>query len=350
MAFSPPAWTHPFFAGGVRALTGLIRAAGVDDSITTLRDIGAAYAASNRSRHRLQRAIDNLSWAFPDMPPEEVHERAIESYRHLFSLVAEIACAPSFFASDEWEQRIEFDDSIWPTVELLRSQQPCVLITAHCGNWEMLGMALGNWGFPVHALYRPLDLKPLDRWVHESRSRHGLYLLDKFGAAEKFHSIIDRGESIGFTADQNAGAKGVYVPFFDRLASTYKSIGLLSIQYNIPLACGFAQRLYDRQSQQYKYRLAVTDLIMPDDWADQPDPLFYVSARYRRAIELMVKADPSQYLWMHRSWKTRPRFEQRGKPIPESLDRKIQELPWMTDEQHQRIVDRAARDASEHAF
>ncbi|MFG0256465.1 MAG: lysophospholipid acyltransferase family protein [Phycisphaerales bacterium JB043] len=349
MAFNPPIWTHPFFGGGVRALTGLIRAAGVDDSISTLRDIGGAYATSSRSRHRLQRAIENLSWAFPDMAMDEVHDRAIESYRHLFSLIAEIACAPSFFASDEWEQRIVFDNSIWPSVDLLREHNPCVLITAHCGNWEMLGMALGNWGFPVHALYRPLDLKPLDKWVHESRSRHGLYLLDKFGAAEKFHRIIERGESIGFTADQNAGAKGVYVPFFDRLASTYKSIGLLAIQYQLPLACGFAQRLFDRKTQHYQYRLAVTDLIKPEDWSNQPDPLFYVSARYRRAIEMMVRADPSQYLWMHRAWKTRPKFERMGRPVPSSLADKIRALPWMGEAQYERIIERAARDASEHS-
>jgi Kdo2-lipid IVA lauroyltransferase/acyltransferase len=348
VAFSPPSWTHPFFSGGVRALIGIIRAAGVDDSIATMRRIGAAYATSSRSRDRLQRAIDNISWSFPEMSDEVVRETAIESYRHLFSLCAEVACAPSFFASDEWEERIIFDDSIWPSVELLRAHKPCVLITAHCGNWEILGMALGNWGLPVHALYRPLPLKPLDKWLYSSRREHGLHLLDKFGAAQQFGAIIERGESIAFIADQNAGGKGIYVPFFDRLASTYKSIGLLALQSNIPLVCGHTQRLFDRETQHYRYKLAITDLILPEQWRDQPDPLFYVTARYRRAIESMVRADPSQYLWMHRAWKSRPRFERQGKPMPESMEHKIRALPWMTDSQFERIATRAQQDARAH--
>ena len=274
-----------------------------------------------------------------------MHEAAVECYRHAFSLLAEIACAPSFFADDSWNERIVFDDSIWPTVRILEQHRPCILITAHCGNWEMLGMALGNWGYRVNALYRPLDLEPLDKWVKSSRSRHGLYLLDKYGAADKFQGIIERGESIGFTADQNAGYKGVFVPYFDRLASTYKSIGLLAIQYNAPLACGQALRFYDREAQQYRYKLAVTDLIEPPDWQDQPDPLYYITARYRRAIELMIQADPSQYLWMHRAWKTRPRFEMKGKPLPDALQQKIRGLPWMTDSRFERLVTRAQTDA-----
>ena len=45
----------------------------------------------------------------------------------------------------------------------------------------------------------------------------------------------------------------------------------------------------------------------------------------------MVRKHPEDYLWMHRRWSSRPRFELDGKPMPESLKRKLRELPWVDD-------------------
>ena len=49
-----------------------------------------------------------------------------------------------------------------------------------------------------------------------------------------------------------------------------------------------------------------------------------------RSIELMVRRDPEQYLWIHRRWKSRPRHERQGKPMPAGLRRQLEALPWMT--------------------
>jgi len=49
---------------------------------------------------------------------------------------------------------------------------------------EAMDYALALLGFPLHALYRPLDLKPLDQYVRSSRSRSGLVLVDKFGKVD----------------------------------------------------------------------------------------------------------------------------------------------------------------------
>ena len=91
------------------------------------------------------------------------------------------------------------------------------------------------------------------------------------------------------------------------------------------------------------------DIIRPEDWANQPDPLFYVTARYRRAIETMVRRAPEQYLWMHRIWKSRPRHERDGKPVPRALAEKIRSLPWLSENEADAIIERSNREAAEHA-
>jgi len=327
-----------------------MRLAGLDESIAVCRDLGRAYSGTRANDHRLRRALDNLRWAFPDWDDDRRRHTITESYAHLFGLAAEMAWAPHLFDEDQandygWPRRVTLDQSAWPAVELLCQKRPAILITGHCGNWEVLGTTIAHFGFPLHALYRPLNLKPVDRWVRRTRARRGLRLIDKFGAAETLPRLLDNGDPLGFIADQNAGAKGIYVPYFDRLASTYKSIGLLAMQHEAMLICGQARRVVDPETRALRYRMEVQDIIMPDDWADQHDPLFYITARYRRAIEQFVRRDPEQYLWMHRYWKARPRWETQGKPMPGALREKIAALPWMTEASLTRIEQRARFDA-----
>ncbi len=47
---------------------------------------------------------------------------------------------------------------------------------------------------------------------------------------------------------------------------------------------------------------------------------------------------------MHRIWKSRPRHERLNKPFPDTLRRKLEELPWMDAEAVERIVGQSDRD------
>jgi KDO2-lipid IV(A) lauroyltransferase len=150
-------------------------------------------------------------------------------------------------------------------------------------------------------------------------------IMTKFDATHRMVDVLDRGGALGFIADQNAGDKGLFVPFFNRLASCYKSIGLLAMNKRVPIVCGCAHRL-DRD---LSFEIVVSDVIHPEDWDDQPDPLLYITARYSRALERMVRRRPEQYLWAHRRWKSRPRFERQGKPMPDAVRESLLALPWV---------------------
>jgi KDO2-lipid IV(A) lauroyltransferase len=218
---------------------------------------------------------------------------------------------------------------------LLRSE-PTIFITGHCGNWELLGYALAVIGFPLYALARPLDNPQLNRWVLGIREARGMRIITKWGATPILQEVLRSGGRVAFIADQNAGDQGLFVPFFGRLASSYKSIGLLAMRYEVPIVCGFAPRLAGR----FEYELTTTDVIRPDDWADRPDPLYYITARYNRAMEMMIRRAPEQYLWVHRRWKSRPRHERLGRPMPGRLIAKLESLPWLTPREIDRLVHR----------
>ncbi len=343
-----PTWSHPLLYGFARTLDGLVNIADPVDSMRVASSLGSWYAGLPVNRKRLQRAVDNLQWAFPGWSEEQARDYAIRAYRHLFTLGVEFAHMGRAMGRDSVFDHVELGNLSVALGELM-SDQPTLLITGHCGNWELLGATLGDLGLPIHALYRPLDVPQLDSWVRRTRARQGISLVDKFGSAQLLPRLLDEGDPVAFIADQNAGKRGLFVPFFGRLSSAYKTIGLLAMRHRANVICGHAVRQTDLRSPRFQYRVDVVDVIHPSEWDDQPDPLFYITARYRRAIENMVRSAPEQYLWMHRYWKTRPRFEQSGKAMPAQLRDKIAALPWMTDEELQRIQTRAEQDAKEHA-
>ena len=131
-------------------------------------------------------------------------------------------------------------------------------------------------------------------------------IIDKKGASEMINELISSGATLCFIADQDAGRKGIFVDFFSRKASTYKSIGLLAITNNIPIGVGYSRRV----GNHFFFEIGIERIIYPDEWKDKDNPLEWVTAEYTKAIESFVRKDPTQYWWLHRRWRHRPKEEQ----------------------------------------
>jgi Kdo2-lipid IVA lauroyltransferase/acyltransferase len=329
----------------VRGVSGAVGAMDPGAAVRTARRVGRAYALSPINRKRFDRAVSQIGFGFPEWEAERVRDCAIASFENLACLGADMALIPRLLTADGWTHYVS-TRNISPTVRTLIESKPSVLITCHCGNFEVLGYTVALLGFPMHALYRPFDSVSLDNYMRRTRSARGMTLVDKFGAVHRLPGLVEAGAPIGFVADQNGGDRGVQTPFFGRLASTYKSIGLLAMQFDANIVCGYARRTGGVGRAGFGYEMTVNDVFGPNEWSTHPDPLFYLTARYRWAIERIVRESPGQYFWMHRIWRSRPRHERLGRPFPESLREKIRLLPWMTDEVLDQVVEQSGIDAA----
>jgi len=340
------------------ALTGVIRSAislpllmGFGPAMTAARALGRTFATSRINRKRFPRSAINLRVAFPDADEQRIHSLAVSGYEHLFQLGVEICYTPRLITEEGFRRHLSFSP-IEPAVRALLSGKPIILLSGHSGNWELIGYSMSMLGFPMAATYRPLDLLPLDSWLFDTRQRRGLTLHSKFGSVRSIPIAMAEGMPAGFVADQSGGDRGLFVPFFGRLTSTYKSIGLLAMQTGATIICGNARRLHpldgeggESGSASMGYTIQLVDVFGPEDWNGRPDPLYYLTARYRRAMERMILQAPDQYLWMHRVWRSRPLHERSGKPFPDALRAKLGGLPWLNDASAEAIVDRSDRDA-----
>ncbi len=289
-------------------------------------DVGTqiAHGLMKIDARHYRRAEANLRMAFPEWPEARIQQGVRDAFEHVVNLAIEMQATPRLMNHGSWPRRIRIGD-IGAALRIVNTGQPAILITGHVGNWEVLGYFIAFMGYRIEAVARPLDNPLINDWLLSLRERHGMKIITKFEAAERLLDVLDAGGILGFIADQNAGDRGMFVPFFGKLASWYKSIGLLAMRKRVPIICGYTARHPDR----YEYDVDVIDIIQPDDWESRDDQLFYITARYARAIEEMVRRVPHQYLWMHRRWKSRPRHEREGKPMPDKLRAQLESLPWM---------------------
>jgi KDO2-lipid IV(A) lauroyltransferase len=280
----------------------------VDLNLATARFLGRLWWHLKR-KHR-DRARDHLRAAMGNsLSPRQLDRIALRSLQQLVMLAVETIATPRLITGTTWAKYVrttDFSDAL----RVLLDGRGALLVTGHYGNWELTGHLLAIYGFEVVAIMRPFDNVYLNRYLVATRRAAGLDLLDKKGAMRSAEQILRRGGALGFIADQDAGRKGMFVDFFGRQASTYKSIGLLAMTADVPIIVGYARRIGDR----LQYELAVERIIRPQEWRDRDDPLRWITQEYTAAIERFVRRDPAQYLWLHRRWKSRPKHERQAAP------------------------------------
>jgi KDO2-lipid IV(A) lauroyltransferase len=262
---------------------------------------GLAWLAYHVDRRHRAVAVDNLRHAYPGASDTAIDRHVRAVYRHFCTVLVEIVQIPRRLHVSSWRRYLELvhGDRV---VGGLTTKRPMLIVTGHFGNWEMAGYALGLFGFRTYAVARRLDNPHLDRFLARFRSGTGQTILDKSGDYERILQVLREGGAIAMLCDQDAGARGMFVDFFGRPASTFKSIALLALEYNAALVVVGVPKV----GEPMRYQVVSEELILPEDYADRPDAAKAITQRFTAALERMVRRNPEQYFWLHRRWKHEP--------------------------------------------
>ncbi len=254
-------------------------------------------------RHR-RLACEQIQRSFPDWPDAKVRRTAKEAIQSIALLGLEMLITPRMIRPGRFMRHIRFAGIDKMLEYLVRGQSGVIVLTGHFGNWEVSGYAMAALGFPAVAVARPLDNPYVDRFVRGVRERTGLKIVDKKGASTDVDATLNAKGAVCFIADQDAGRKGVFVEFFGRPASTFKTIALMAMRHNVPIVVAYTKRL----GNGYEFEVGVERVITPAEWSGADDEVWWITQTYTAALEAVVRRDPGQYFgWAHRRWKNQPR-------------------------------------------
>lgn len=260
-----------------------------------------AWLMADVARVRRRVVDENLAQAFPDWSPERRRRVARQMWEHLFLLVAEVAHLPRKVHDSNWRDYIHMVDGDI-VARLCLTDRPRMLVTAHFGNFELLGYVFGLLGFPSYAIARPLDNPYLDRFVTRFRGMTGQFMIPKKGGYDQILHVLATSGTLGFLADQHAGTKGCWVDFFGRPASTHKAIALLALEHQATVLVGAARRVGG--PLHFEFRLdghLDTRENRPEVGGVRP-----LTEWYTAQLERMIRRSPEQYWWLHRRWREPP--------------------------------------------
>jgi len=107
--------------------------------------------------------------------------------------------------------------------------------------------------------------------------------------------------------DQNTIEGGEFVPFFGRLAARVSGPAVLALRTGAAVIPGFVSRRADDT------HVGVISPPVPLPRAgDRETGIRELTAHLTALIEAQVRADPTQWFWIHDRWRHRPPGERAG--------------------------------------
>ncbi len=249
---------------------------------------------------RRQITIKNLTKTFPDKNHAEIRNIAISVYRNIGQTLIE------FIRAGVWSKEQLFKQVLFEGREYLDGAlakgKGVLLLTAHFGNWELLGIALSAAGYKLNVLARPLDNPLLDKVVNNIRRKFGTWIIANSNSIKDVIRVLHKNETIGILMDQNLYENATFVDFFGDLAATTPIIPLLARKTGAAVIPIRIVRLKNNQLQV---------IVEPEViFQANPDCEEFVRNNTRHCNEVLeqwIRQDPEQWFWVHNRWKTRPK-------------------------------------------
>ena len=175
--------------------------------------------------------------------------------------------------------------------------QNIILLAPHFISMDVGGMVLAQER-PMISMYQYTKNQLMNEIVKRGRTRFGGILVERKEPLRKLIRLIRQGHPFYYLPDQDAGRKGIFVPFFHEQASTIPMLGKFAQMGN---AVVIPVRTHIKSwARGYEVILGepLTDFPQGDEYAD--------TAAMNEAVAALIRENPEQYFWVHKRFKTRP--------------------------------------------
>lgn len=265
------------------------------------RGMGAvAYFLAGNLRRT---AATNLQLAFPEKSDEErarLVRGCFDSLGRLLGFFSQMSSR----SEEELKQLIDVQG--WENLEAAKKDNghKLLLYTGHLGAWELTSFGFSLLGHQFVFLVRRMDNPRIEQMVDRVRRRFGNQTLDKLSAGREMLRILRHGKtSIGLLPDLNTlDDEAIFVDFFGVPAATTFLFAKFALRTNTPIIPVFSPW----SEEKGKYLIVVEKPVSFERTDDEEENVRRLTIGLTQRIENQIRKYPSQWLWVHKRWKTRP--------------------------------------------
>ena len=269
------------------------------------------YAVDGRRRRR---AFESLKVA--ERGGLEVKDREAlvrRTFQTLMHIPIEVMAFPRYFRNPrDVIRRCQFFGDWEAFREDLEKGEGGLFVSGHLGSWELAAWALRWLDVPSKVVARPIENPWVEKHTIESRGGDD-HVIYKHGAIHEVLRTLRAKGWVGIMADQNAGPRGTFVPFFGLPASTYATPAVVAVRTGVPVYAAGSLR---RREPPFTFEIHLRRLPDPPADAPESEQVEHYLRHFMKALEQWIHMAPDQYNWVHRRWKTRPRGAIEGPDLP----------------------------------
>jgi Kdo2-lipid IVA lauroyltransferase/acyltransferase len=266
------------------------------------RSLGAAlgWTAGVVVRVRYGVVMENLARAFPEGSPEWRRRVAAATFAHVGREGVALLRLASLGPREVWERtEVEGLDAVR---EALARDQGVIILAGHFGNWEIGGASVAVREIPLDVVGRRQSNPLFDRRLRETRERLGMRVIYRDEGVRSILRALREPRAVALVADQNVREGGLFVDFFGTPAATTRAPATLARRTGARVIVGSARSLPGPRA---RYHVRLRPLEVPDTGDPDADERALLEG-YLAILEEEIRADPAQYFWPHRRWKSRP--------------------------------------------
>jgi len=246
-------------------------------------------------RFRRELSLSNLRNSFPDKSAAELELIARQAYRNACNMMAEILKG-AVIGEQELRRRVRIlnTDAL---ARFTQAGQSVIMLASHHCNWEWLLLAgCLEPGIHVDAVYKPLRVAVIDRFILEMRSRFG----GKPIPVRDFLSAVIRRRGaarvLALVADQTPpwNDEKYWTRFLNQDTAFFVGAERIARIMRAPVFFVGIQRV------RRGYYEAQLQLLAEPPYSATSESII---ERYARAAEAHIARHPADWLWMYRKWK-----------------------------------------------
>lgn len=297
---------RPFETGAVHLAMALIPRLPRCGVLALARTAGRlGYLFDNRSRRV---GFANLDLVFGNTKTAAEKEKILKTS---FVTMARTLLDTFWFAHNpavRLEKYVEIGDSS----RVFFQDKAQICITAHFGNWEIIGQMSGHKGLPLSSIATPVKNEAVNKHFIRAREATGQKIIPRAGALRKLIKVLREGGKTAFLADQNTTETegGIWIDCFGLPAQVTAAPAALSGRTQAEILLGFC-----RPRQGGRYLLYVTDSFPPPETVNE-ETVRTLTEQINAATEQEVLRRPQYWLWMYKRWKKKkPGSEPAGYPF-----------------------------------
>ena len=233
--------------------------------------------------------------------PDERRIRVIakQCFENLGKTVLEFMQFPRM-NSKQIQQYVSFE-GVHHAKQALAQGKGAIILTGHFGNWELLAASISATIAPLTPIVRELRSPRLNSLVSSYRERAGYATIDRDTGIRHALRCLKRNELLGIVADVDTSVSGVFVDFFGRPAYTPYSPVAIALKTGAAILPTFIVR----QSDGSHHAIIEPPLVLQRTDVKEKD-LVINTQKFTKIIESYIRQYPTQWIWMHRRWKTQP--------------------------------------------